>query len=173
MYSYTKQPRRRRTRGTAITETLLVAVPIWTFFFLCMQVLQFWERDHLDASVEMNNEFARQTITGLWFDEGAEADTTDPGYKGVFTFYSEKVEESSRPGTADDIDPALPKYYFYLTDQRGRKVMIYRGTNTWVPFLWLRGQHWGAEEDDRRREWFEKIGNETLEENRKALQLGS
>ncbi|MHC4886452.1 MAG: hypothetical protein ACYTGH_15360 [Planctomycetota bacterium] len=44
----------------AITETLLVAVPIWNFFFLCMQMLQFWERDHLDASVEMNNEFARQ-----------------------------------------------------------------------------------------------------------------
>ncbi|MHC4871446.1 MAG: hypothetical protein ACYTFY_06350 [Planctomycetota bacterium] len=153
--------------GTAIVETLLIFIPVWTFFYAGMLMLQYWEANHIDQSVDMENHFARQTITGLVFDKGWMPDTKKNKYKGQFKFYCESVNKAKKS------EVALPKYYFYVTDQQSRNMVIYRGTHTWAPFIWLKGQHWGKWEDDIRRAWFEDMGNKTLNDSREALMLGS
>lgn len=165
MYFFTS---RQLRRGTAITETLLILLPLWLFFMLLAQVLFYWEERHIDKSVQLETQLARQTLTGVLFDKGRKQNLGTRSYEDDFHFYLEDVS-----GKGDK----LPAYDIYITgyisDKRSLKLMSFRGNNSWLSFLWLRGQYFGKEEQGKRVKWFEKAGHETLNKARKPLMLGS
>lgn len=155
-------------RGTAVTETLLIIFPLWIFFMLLMYVLTYWEQRHLDKTVLMENAFAKQTLTGVGFDVGSKDRLCNPAYKDDFQFWL------SDASGGDDELPLYKAYISgYISDKSYLKLMTMRGNNSWLPFVWLRGQYFGDCEQGKRKRWFDKAGHGTLERARKYLMLGS
>jgi hypothetical protein len=139
---------------------------------LCMSVMNYWEREHLDYAVQLESEFAQHTISGLWM------------------FTDGTISEGDYEHEYDDVSHKPLKYYIRSQDRdsdgrsRGYRIMTVRGTTTWISFPWVRGQHdwlWnpgGAYDDsegDECKEWFSDMGGETMDDEkvRKYLQLGS
>ena len=175
MSSFTNRfSNRHACRGTATIETLLIMVPTWVFFMLCLSVMNYWETKHLDNAVELENQFARHTVTGLFFTKDNNGDPIEDG-----NYKWHVVEENDSPA----------KHYAYSTDEKGlHKMMTVRGTTTWTSFIWLRGQHsswleelilgWANQEADSsegemRKSWFNDMGGELLDEQREHLLLGT
>lgn len=159
---------RAARRGTAVTETLLIIFPLWIFFMLVMYVLTYWEQHHLDRTVLMENAFAKQTLTTVVFDTGSKERLCNPDYKDDFQFWLEDVSGG---------DDKLPLYKVYVSgyvsDKSYLKLMTVRGNNSWLSFLWLRGQYFGDSEQGKRVKWYDKTGNAILNKARKPLMLGS
>jgi hypothetical protein len=174
----TMSSHRRARSGTATIETLMIMIPTWIFFMLCLSVMNYWETQYLDNAVELENQFARHTVTGLFLPTGSSGSPIPSS--DSYEYYL--VEKNDSPS----------EYYAYVKDKtlnrsgnivKGRhKIMTVRGTTTWTSFIWMRGQHaWLSTiggfipdtEGGKRESWFSDMGADDLDEQREFLWLGS
>lgn len=175
---------RRRCRGTAISETLLVFPVALIFMTLLMFVLNFWQDQQIDRSQMLANEISRFNSTSLfWFFDSDEA-AKDAGYVDGDTGYRPHyyVEEYH----ADQPFGQHAKSVFYISlrgkDSYNRRAMFIRGTNVWMSFPFGRSQFQdliktGVPPTDERtyqQDYLEnKQGLNRIDKLRTPLQLGS
>ena len=127
---------RRRCRGTAISETLLVFPVALIFMTLLMFVLNFWQDQQIDRSQMLANEISRFNSTSLfWFvdsDKAAKGDgfvDKDTGYR---PHYCVEVQNGDQPFGKH----AKNVFYLSLRGEKSynRRAMFIRGTNVWMSF---------------------------------------
>ena len=175
---------RRRQRGTAISETLLVFPVALIFMTLLTFVMNFWQDQQIDRSQMLANEIARFNSTSLlWFadiDEKAKGEGTVEPDTGYRPRYCVEEWQSQQPFGQH----AKNVFYISLRGKKSynRRAMFIRGTNVWLSFPFGRSQYKKyfsfpipqTDEHTRQQEYLKsKQELDRIDKLRKPLQLGS
>jgi hypothetical protein len=176
-------PKSAAERGTAITETLLIFVPMLLMFNLVVWVMLYWQNQHFDHNTKLMSEVIKQNSTYI----RPASDKTAKDYDA--TLEVKITDKSADFGSSNKGAKNLAKRYFTVSekmvDMNGNLIdnkvnldVIYaRGINSWVSFPFLHSQSPdpvpNRKEQDPRVEWFNDLVKPLTDDLRKKLQLGS